>query len=150
MVGTGTTAAIGSASAAGTGQSFVLEQGDTEIPITPLSYEGQSIEEFYSFGEHGHAHTNTPTNLTRANKSGLFLWDGPKGLILVMIHDASHSGSGGDLAFEFTGRPGAGTWAIGDDDPGNDTYFGNSRVDWHWNGRSSRTSYSCWCSSAQW
>lgn len=129
LVGTG----VGTTAAADSGSQFVLEQGDTEIPLTPLSYEGQSIEEFYGFGNHGHAHANTPTNVARSDVSRLFLWDGPKGLSLVMLHDAPHNGTGGELTFEFAGLPDSGVWAVGDDDPGNDTYFGNSRVDWQWN-----------------
>lgn len=131
LVGTG----MAAPTAAASDSTFVLEQGDTKVPITPLSYDGQTIEEFYGFTEHGHHHSNTETNIERTDLSQLFLWNGPKGLSLVTIHDAPHNGTRGEVTFEFSGLPNSGSWVVRDDDTGNDTYFGNSRAEWIWNGK---------------
>jgi exonuclease VII small subunit len=98
--------------------SFVLEQDGTEIPITPLSYDGQTIEEFYGFKDHGHNHSNTKTGLAQKDTSQLFLWDGPQGLSLVAIHDSPHNGTNGEVTFEFSGLPDSGSWVVRDDDTG--------------------------------
>lgn len=113
-------------------QTYVVEQSDgRQIEITPLS-NSQTIETFYGYERDSHPHAHTTTDISRSNVSELFLWDGPNGLSLVMLHDRRYDSGGGDVTFRFSGLPDDGEWVIRDDDPGNDTYFSRNRVEWHW------------------
>jgi hypothetical protein len=117
LAGTAASSAVGLPAFAGRGRaadSFVIEQNGEQHQVTPLSYGDQSIEEFYGFKEHGHNHSNTPTGIERADTSELFLYDGPNGLSLATVHDAPHTGTGGEMTVDFTGLPGAGSTVFSD------------------------------------
>lgn len=112
-------------------RTVVVEQGDERYEVTPLS-NGERIEDFYSYRRFGHPHSHTTTDIERSDVSELFLWEGPEGLSLVVLHDDRYDSGGGQVTFEFAGLPDDGGWAVRDDNPGNDTYYGRSRVFWQW------------------
>jgi hypothetical protein len=114
-----------------TAESYVLVQGDQCVPVAPLS--GQvPVEEFYSYqlqsgnweGQNGARDDGGPyfssggtRDLQRQDASLLFLYDGPDGLSLVLLHgsvDTSREG-GGSATFAFTGLPTDGRWVVKDD-----------------------------------
>lgn len=113
--------------------TYKLTQQSEVIDVEPLS-TGETIEDFYGWGRYNHPHSHTSTGIERTDVSGLFLWDGPEGISLVFLHDRRDDSGGGRITFEFDGLPDDGEWAVRDDDPGNDTYYGNSKVDWYWGG----------------
>lgn len=118
--------------AAASGSTFVLEQDGTEIPISPLSYNGQSIEEFYGYQDEGILASSTSTNLERSDTSLLFFYKGPNGLSLVVIHDKARDGSGGAVTLSFDGLPtNEGQWVV-TDDGGDFDNLTQSTVDWNW------------------
>ncbi|WP_162224512.1 hypothetical protein [Halorussus amylolyticus] len=134
--------------------THVVEQGDRCVPITPLSGD-ETVEEFYDYrtpftDPSGPAYSSYgTTDLQRAETSICFLYDGPEGLSLVVIHDALDDGtSGGSVTFQFENLAG-GEWAVGDD-----VYDGESnydrfeetadgwQIDWTWTeGRSDGGAY---------
>lgn len=119
------------ATAAGSTRSFLVTQGDQQYPLEPFG-NGKTIETFYRYGEHGHAHSNPEIGIERSNVSVLFFWTGPEGISLVIIHDKPHDiEGGGEVEFTFENLPEAGNWVVRDDDPGNDTYS-KTEIDWQW------------------
>ncbi|WP_137283587.1 hypothetical protein [Halorussus salinisoli] len=130
---------------------FVVEQGDRCIPITPLS-DDETAEAFYDYrtpytSPSGAAYSSYgTTDLQRPETSICFLYDGPEGLSLVLVHDKLNDGTSGgavtfDLAFE---NPDRGSWVVGDDDydaPSNYDSFSQTgdgwKVDWTWTDRRS-------------
>lgn len=118
-------------SKAGPTRSFLVSQGDQQYSLEPFG-NGKTIEEFYRYGEHGHAHSNPQISIERSNASSLFFWSGPKGISLVFIHDKPHDiRGGGEVEFTFENLPDEGEWVVRDDDPGNDTYS-DTKIDWLW------------------
>lgn len=117
---------------------FVVVQ-DTTPPVVgviePLS-TGESIEDFYSFNDPDSNSANTPGDIIRSDVSNLFLFEGPGGLSLVMIHDEPGDGTGGEAHVAFEGLPEDGGWVVRDD-PGygghTDTYA-IDHADWGWAG----------------
>ncbi|NEU57460.1 hypothetical protein [Halorussus sp. MSC15.2] len=135
---------------------YVVEQGDRCIPITPLSGD-ETVESFYDYrtpytSPSGAAYSSYgTTDLQRPETSICFLYDGPEGLSLVVVHDKLNDGTSGgavtfDLAFE---NPDRGSWVVGDDDydaPSNYDTFDRTAdgwsVDWTWtDGRSDGGAY---------
>ncbi|MFC4449400.1 hypothetical protein [Halorussus aquaticus] len=135
---------------------YVVEQGDHCIPITPLSGD-ETVEAFYDYrtpytSPSGAAYSSYgTTDLQRPETSICFLYDGPEGLSLVVVHDELNDGTSGgavtfDLGFE---NPGRGSWVVGDDDydaPSNYDTFDRTAdgwsVDWTWtDGRSDGGAY---------
>lgn len=111
--------------------TYEIRQGSRTIAIEPLSY-GESIESFYGFRSWDHS-AHIPTDIEQSNVSQLFLYEDPdKQLSLVVLHDDPEDTDGGRVTFSFEGLPADGEWAVRDDDPGNDTYFGRSKVEWKW------------------
>jgi hypothetical protein len=125
---------------------YVVEQGDRCVPVTPISGD-ETVAEFYDYrtpntDPSGDAYSSYgTTDLQRPETSICFLYDGPDGLSLVVVHDALRDGTGGgaatfDLRFE---NPHRGSWVVGDDDydaPSNyDTWERTDdgwRIDWTW------------------
>lgn len=123
--------------------SYALEQGDRCVPIEPLTAE-QTIEEFYAYrapftepegqGYSAHGHTD----LQRGSTSRLFLYRGPEGLSLVIIHGKwEGDGDGAAISFTISGLPEDGSWVVHDDlydSPSNydqwDTNGTTHRIDW--------------------
>ena len=123
----GTTAILGGEPSA---RQIRIEQGDRTVEVVPLS-NGQSIERFYDYGN---AEINSPLPIAKSDTSRLFLWSGPNGLSLVVLHDEPRDGSGAAVSFEFDGLPtGQGSWVVQDD--GNDfrRSGGITSPDWTWN-----------------
>ncbi|MFB6129340.1 MAG: hypothetical protein ABEJ28_00785 [Salinigranum sp.] len=126
------------------GGSFALTQADRCLSITPLAGDAP-IEEFYGSGldVRNYSATGAGTRaLERPETSLLFLYDGPKGLSLVFVHDkyGDHS-SGGAVSFDITGLPPDGEWVVQDDKYDGKTNWdqwsrdgSESRVDWTWRG----------------
>lgn len=123
---------------------FVVEQGDRCIPITPLSGD-ETVEELYDYrtpytSPSGEAYSSYgTTDLQRPETSICFLYDGPEGVSLVVVHDELEDGTnGGSVTFRFDGLTG-GSWVVGDDDydaPSNYDNFAETaegwQVDWTW------------------
>ncbi|NHN57875.1 MULTISPECIES: hypothetical protein [Halorussus] len=135
---------------------FVVEQGDRCVPITPLSGD-ETVEAFYDYrtpytSPSGAKYSSYgTTDLQRPETSICFLYDGPEGLSLVVVHDELDDGTSGgavsfDLAFE---HPDRGSWVVGDDDydaaSNYDTFDRTAEgwsVDWTWaDGRSDGGAY---------
>ncbi|PSP93915.1 hypothetical protein BRC91_07540 [Halobacteriales archaeon QS_4_62_28] len=109
--------------------------------ITPLSYKDQTVEEFYGYKPDLDAEnprrSNTPTNLERPGVSRLFLYEGPGGLSLVIIHGGGEDEDGGAATFGIAGLPPDGEWAVLDDSyEGSDDIFRIDRtqsvLSWAW------------------
>lgn len=103
-------------------RGYVVEQGEACEPIEPLSYEDATVEEFYGYTTDPEEGTpwaaNFPVGLTVSNASQLFLYEGPQGLSLVLLHDAPEDGTegtGGAASMAFRGLPGDGEWVVKDD-----------------------------------
>lgn len=120
----------GSTETAQTDTRFVLVQGDQCLAIEPLSGE-LPVEEFYDYqlpegifegvgasDDDGPYYPSGGTiDLQRVDTSLVFLYDGPDGLSLVVVHgkvDESDQG-GGSAMFSFTGLPADGSWVVRDD-----------------------------------
>lgn len=108
--------------------SIVLEQGDQQYEVTPLS-TGETVEEFYNLYN---AKSHTTTGIEQDYVSELFLFEEPDDLSLVFLH-----GSGGNtVVFEFSGLPSEGDWVVKDD--GHDWGGGEAEsdppdlIEWHW------------------
>jgi hypothetical protein len=138
--------ARGSLAGAQDARQYVVEQGDRCVPITPLSGD-ETVEGFYDYRTpntepSGDAYSSYgTTHLQRSETTVCFLYDGPEGLSLVVVHDRLDDGTGGgavtfDLRFE---HPDRGAWVVGDDDydaaSNYDTWEETAdgwRVDWTW------------------
>lgn len=93
-------------------RSFLALQDDLVQEITPLS-NGETIEDFYDLtrGTSGHSQTG----LEVLDTSLAFLWDGPHGTSLVVIHDAPGANGDGSARVVFDGLPvDEGAWVVQD------------------------------------
>lgn len=141
--------------------TYSISQGTRCLPITPLSgdtpveklydytypmdqYDGSPGSSGYTYSAAGH------TDLQRDDTSTLFLYDGPKGLSLVIVHGKLHKTGGesgsGAATFRFADLPSSAKWVVQDDlyldkDTGKphstnydewSTKNGYSRVNWIW------------------
>lgn len=104
---------------------FTVEQGDTTYPISSLS-NGETIETFYDYYD---VEAHTSADIEQSNVSTLFLWEGPKGTSLVVVHDRRDDNTGGEVTFTFTGLPEEGSWVI-QDDSADDSY--DDTINWWW------------------
>lgn len=124
-------------------RSFTVEQGETCTSITPLRYQRQSAAKFYNYTANENAtrspwEANTPTGVAKRGVSRLFLYRGPDGLSLVIIHDRGGDDSGGAATFVISGLPADGEWVVRDDDHPTDPDIWNvseneTVVNWSWN-----------------
>lgn len=108
--------------------SYVLEQGDLCVELTPLSGD-EPVEEFYDYryptasydsvsGSNGYTYSSEgTTHLQEDNTSILFLYDGPEGLSLVVVHGRldGEEDDGGVVTFTLDGMPGDASWVVRDD-----------------------------------
>ena len=125
---------------------YVIAQGGRCVPLAALSGD-EPAAAFYDYRT-PYSDPAAPTyssygtrDLQRPETSQLFLYDGPEGLNLVVIHDALNDRtSGGAVTFEFENLAG-GEWVVGDDrydapsnyDRFSETASGDGwRVDWTW------------------
>ncbi len=111
--------------------SYVVEQGGQCTPITPLSGE-EGVEEFYDYRSHNTHESNYAysshgtTDLQRNDTSSIFLYEGPDGMSLVIVHDPLGGATdGGAAEFEIVGLPAHGEWTVEDDD-----YSENAADEW--------------------
>ncbi len=91
-------------------RTFAIEQPTVPplvAEVEPLS-NGERIEEFYRTPP-----GNSVTGLERADTSIIFLWEGPEGTSLVVVHDKPGSDGGGAATLNFTGVPAFGTADVG-------------------------------------
>ncbi|TMT87944.1 PGF-pre-PGF domain-containing protein [Haloterrigena sp. H1] len=112
--------------------SYVVEQGSFCQPIEPLSGD-ETIESFYEYRSH-ETHPDDverlyssygTTNFQRDDTSSLFLYEGPDGLSLGMVHDRLGGESEGALVtLELAGLPHESQWVVKDDN-----YTGETRMD---------------------
>ncbi|USZ68512.1 PKD domain-containing protein [Halorussus salilacus] len=116
--------------------SFVVEQGDRCIEVSPLQGD-ETAEEFYDYRnpENSDEYTYSsymPDHLTEDDESRLFLYEGSDGVSLVMVHnERGGSGDGHAVTFEFGGLPSGGEWAVVDDDYSDpDDEYSRDRIDW--------------------
>lgn len=146
----------------GDDEEFAVEQGDRCVSITPLSGD-EPVEALYGLripdqygGDNGasdpgsgpYFESTGTTDLQRPNTTITFLYDGPDGLSLVVVHGHARRGSGGSVTWQLEGLPSDGGWVVRDDyylDPqtGNvdRTSFDRWRlggsddvIDWTWTG----------------
>lgn len=120
--------------------AYHLTQGDRCVPLEPLSGD-QMIATFYDWDEGNTAYSSAGTvDLQRPATSILFLYDGPGGVSLVMVHGQLGGDSpGGSVTFEFEGLPDNGYWAVQDDFYDRPSNFDRwardgsyAKVDWTW------------------
>lgn len=146
------------------GPGYVLVQADTCIPMTPLSGD-EPVEDLYDYRlpekyvseENGASDPGTgpyyssagTDSLQAADSSVMFLYDGPAGLSLVVVHGDVADSGGGSATFTVSGVPEGASWVVKDDyyrDPETgeiaDTNYdrwktsGHSHeIDWTWGGR---------------
>ena len=127
LVGGG--AAASAAAAARNEGSFQVAQGDRTFAVEPLSGD-RPVEEFYGFKlpdqyagtgaarrSSGAFYQSTGTaSLQRESTTITFLYDGPNGLSLVVVHDApTPGGDGGSATWELFVRPADAEWLVRDD-----------------------------------
>lgn len=118
--------------------TFAVRQGDEVYTVRALG-DGRDVVAHYDpprthdQESGGHLHSST-SDLPVSNASRLYFWDGPEGLGMVVLHDTTFDGDGGDVRFEFEGLP-EGSWVAKDDPTTHNDNWGDSYVDWQWGGR---------------
>ncbi|MDS0259111.1 DNA polymerase V family protein [Haloarcula sp. S1CR25-12] len=97
-------------------RSFVAEQDGECLPVVPLTGD-VPVEEFYDWGREERSWSSEGTGeLQRSETSLLFLYRGPDGLSLVLIHDRADDGTpGGAASVTVEGVPDGATWVVKDD-----------------------------------
>jgi hypothetical protein len=109
----------------------VLRQGDCCLLVTPIAgdqpveaFYGHYLSEQYASEENGRSSSGIgppysslgTTYLQRPNGSILFLYDGPRGLSLVLVHGSVADPSGsGSVTPAFDGLPAGRSWPVKDD-----------------------------------
>jgi hypothetical protein len=123
---------------------FAVVQDDQCVPVVPLSGD-QPVEDLYDYqvptwqtgvgatsSETGpYYQSNGTTDLQSADTTITFLYDGPNGLSLVVVHDAPGN-DGGAAKWTIDGVPDDASWAVQDD-----RYFDSS-------GNVASTNYDTW------
>lgn len=112
--------------------SIVFRQGNRCVPVAPFTGE-QSVEEMYDYriparyvseenggtdpGSGPYYSSAGTTHLQQDGASLLFLYAGPNGLSLVVVHGSTEPGpsGGGSATFEFAALPDDGAWVVRDD-----------------------------------
>lgn len=108
---------------------YAVEQGDRCVSISPLSGD-EPVEAMYELripgrygGENGASDPGSgpyyesigTTDLQRPNTTITFLYDGPEGLSLVVVHGHAQRGDGGSASWQLEGLPSDGAWVVRDD-----------------------------------
>lgn len=143
-------------------EAFSVAQGDRCVPVVPLAGD-EPVEVLYDYrvpgGSDGDGGDSVPgdgpyfqsdgtTDLQRRDVTVSFLYRGPGGLSLVVVHGcaAGSDGAGGAVTWTVEGVPDDAEWAVGDDryrdpDPGESPASDDDRwdvdgpvhtVDWTW------------------
>lgn len=127
-------------------REYLLEQDGECYPVSPLSGD-VPVEELYGWDTSDYSATGL-VDLEREDASIMFLYDGPKGLSLVLVHDrydatapTTSDRGGGSATFTFSGLPENGRWVVQDDLYDGPTNYdrwsrdgSEARVDWTWAG----------------
>lgn len=92
------------------GESYAVEQADTCTAIEPLS-DGDVVD-LFGYTSEEPRETNLPAQLEAAQKSRLFLYEGPEGLSLVVVHGGTDAEQGGAATFRVTGLPSDGEFVV--------------------------------------
>jgi hypothetical protein len=150
----------GDATALQAESEYVLRQGGQCVPVQPIRgdvpadefYEYQLPEQYVSedngavVGDDALYASAGTIDLQRPQTSVAFLYRGPEGLSLVLVHGSVENDDAGSVTFEFAGLPTEGEWIVKDDryrDPDTgelaDTNYdrwdvadADHRVDWTW------------------
>lgn len=125
--GTGAVERTYRAMAADPERAVVLEQDDRCVELTPLSGD-ESVEAFYDYrypteryegvsGSEGYTYSSAgTTDLQRDRTSLLFLYEGPDGLSLVVVHGRLEGDDdGGVVTLTMRGMPASASWVVRDD-----------------------------------
>jgi hypothetical protein len=131
------------------GDGIVLRQGSRCVPVTPLSGD-EAVEDLYDFrirdqyagrenggsdpGEGPYFASIGTQSLQSPDSSILFLYDGPQGVSLVIVHGNLGDDSGGSVTFEFQGLPADGRFVVKDDyyvDRSSGTPAATNYDNWH-------------------
>lgn len=124
-------------------EAFALVQGGSCTPIAALGDGSRSVSSFYDYRNAttepaGRYSSYGTTGLQVHQTSVLFLYNGSRGVSLVVVHDAlGDEAEGGAVSFTVTGLPENATWAVEDDTyPARDDNFthegSRTVVDWMW------------------
>jgi hypothetical protein len=161
-IGTGFTAGLlGTGATATRRQSqYVLVQGDECVPIRPMRLQ-QPVETFYDYqlpqkyvsdangasvGDTARYASAGTMDLQRSQTSIVFLYQGPEGLSLVVVHGSVRNSDAGAVTFRISGLPEDGRWVVKDDlyrDPDTGELASSNydrwqvegtdhRIDWTW------------------
>jgi hypothetical protein len=136
---------IPATAAAQENQTFIIEQGDKCIQVTPLGNGSQTVEAFYDYrspdmDQTGLYSSYGTTEIQKSQVSQIFIYHGSNGYSLVFLHDKFGDGGGGFVATaDITGLPPEGEWVVEDDTYTNrdDTFNhsnGTSHIEWASNG----------------
>ena len=106
--------------------NYKLIQNDREIIINPIEHNNNPVEDFYNYNN---GSSNSLTNIEKSDTSRIFLYNGPNGISLCIVHDKSETGKDGEAEYEFDGLPQNGSWAVKDDP--SDKYSLN-KASWAW------------------
>lgn len=149
----------------GDGPQYSLEQDGTCVPLIPLSGE-TPVEDFYDYrlperyvseangasdpGEGPYYSSAGTDSLQRPATSVLFLYDGPEGLSLVVVHGTvTDDDEGGSVTFTVSSVPADAEWVVKDDyyeDPDTGEIANSNydrwrtggrahEIDWTWGGK---------------
>ena len=124
----GTSHAAFGASGTDDGRVIAIEQGDACAELRPLSGD-EPVQELYDYtypmdrfegppGSDGGSYSSEGTvDLQLDDTSILFVYDGPDGLSLVVVHGHvdGEDDAGGAVTFTFAGLPADGEWVVRDD-----------------------------------
>lgn len=154
LLGTDATATRGRQS------EYALEQGDECVPIRPISLE-RPVDAFYDYqlpqeyvsetngasvGDTARYASAGTTDLQREQTSLVFLYRGPEGVSLVVVHGSVQGSDAGAVTFRLSGLPADGSWVVKDDfyrDPDTGDLAASNydrwrvegtdhRIDWTW------------------
>lgn len=133
MLGAGLTSIVGAQTVSGqTGDDamqYAIQQGETctavrpfegSVPVTEL-YEYQLPEKYISEENGAVTGSDAPyasagtQDLQRAHTSIAFLYRGPNGVSLVVVHGKVGADDAGSVTFRITGLPDEGQWIVKDD-----------------------------------
>ncbi|QLG26471.1 hypothetical protein HUG10_02465 [Halorarum halophilum] len=139
-------------------EEYAVVQDDECVPVVPLSGD-RTVEELYDLripdrfvGDNGatdpgsgpYYQSNGTSDLQRENTTITFLYEGPDGLSLVVVHDRPEGTDGGSVSWTLEDVPSDAAWVVKDDlyiDPDTDDEVNFDQwsvdgsehvVDWTW------------------
>ncbi|WP_435180786.1 hypothetical protein [Halorussus sp. AFM4] len=117
------------------GDAYAFEQGDTCTPVEPLS-DG-NVADLFGYTPEEPRETDLPAPLEAAQTSRLFLYEGPEGLSLVVVHGGTDAEEGGAATFRVSGLPPDGEFvALADRYEGSEDEFSirerEAVLNWSW------------------